>query len=89
MGLLLVVALFMFANARAARMVSERWEIDDDPPWPRVWLVVAIDAAILIAIGIVSSWWAALALVPIVAILVMVSVRRHPSGRGDRQLSSG
>jgi hypothetical protein len=74
---ILVVVLFHLLNARAARIVGERWGIDAGTPGPRLALVIAFDAFILVAVGVATGVWAAIALVPVAATIVMVVLRGH------------
>ena len=73
--LLIAVVLLLLANARAARQVGERFGVDAAVGVPHLALVLAIDVVILVVVGIVSSGWAVLALVPVVATVVLVALR--------------
>ena len=60
-------------------MVGDRWGIDTRTPGPGLALVIALDAFILVAFGIATGVWAALALLPVAATVVMVVLRDHRS----------
>jgi hypothetical protein len=72
---IVVVVLFHLLNSRAARVVGERWGIDAATPGPRLAIVIALDLLILVAFGVATGAWAALALLPIAATIVMVVLR--------------
>jgi hypothetical protein len=72
---LIVVVLFHLLNARAARIVGDRWGIDASVPGPRLALVIALDALIIVAFGIATGVWAAVALLPVAATIVMMVLR--------------
>jgi uncharacterized membrane protein len=81
------VAAFTFANARAARIVSERWHID--APAPSVGAILLVDAALLAVIAVLAGTWTVLAVWPLLAASTLVAVRwgSRPlrSARGERQ----
>jgi len=72
---LVVVVLFHLLNARAARIVGDRWGIDASVPGPRLAIVIALDALIIVAFGIATGVWAAVALLPVAATIVMMVLR--------------
>jgi hypothetical protein len=69
---LVVVVLFHLLNARAARIVGDRWGIDASVPGPRLAIVIALDALIIVAFGVATGVWAAVALLPVAATIVMM-----------------
>lgn len=74
--LLAVVVLFHVANARAARTVGDRWATDTSVRGPRLALVLALDAVLVLAFAIARGGaWAAIALLPVAATIVMVILR--------------
>jgi hypothetical protein len=72
---LVVVVLFHLLNARAARIVGDRWGIDASVPGPRLAIVIALDALIIVAFGVATGVWAAVALLPVAATIVMMVLR--------------
>jgi hypothetical protein len=80
LGYVLVIG-FCLANARAARIVGERWGIDTAVALPRIGWIIAVDAVIVIAYGVVSGSWAALALLPLVATVLLVALRWRGGSR--------
>jgi hypothetical protein len=80
-----VVALFHLLNARAARIVGDRWGIDASLPGPRLAIVIALDALLIVAFGVATGAWAAVALLPVAATIVMMVLRaQHRSEKGTR-----
>jgi len=80
-----VVALFHLLNARAMRIVGDRWGIDASVPGPRLAIVIALDALLIVAFGIATGVWAAVALLPVAATMVMMVLRaQHGSERETR-----
>lgn len=80
-----VVALFHLLNARAMRIVGDRWGIDASVPGPRLAIVIALDAMLIVAFGIATGVWAAVALLPVAATMVMMVLRaQHGSERETR-----
>ena len=77
MWFIVLVVLFHLMNARAARLVGDRWGIDASIRGPRLALVIALDAFVLVAFGIATGAWAAIALLPVAAIVVMGVLRAH------------
>ena len=80
---LVVVVLFHLLNARAARIVGDRWGIDASVPGPRLAIVIALDALIIVAFGIATGVWAAIALLPVAATIVMVVLRDHRRSQAE------
>ena len=72
---LAVVVLFHLLNARAARIVGDRWGIDPSVPGPRLAIVIALDALIIVAFGFATGVWAAVALLPVAATIAMMVLR--------------
>ena len=70
-----VVALFHLLNARAMRIVGDRWGIDASVPGPRLAIVIALDALLIVAFGVATGVWAAVALLPVAATMVMMVLR--------------
>ena len=68
---------FHLLNARAARVVGDRWGIDATVPGPRLAIVIALDALVIVAFAIATGVWAAVALLPVAATIVMVVLRAH------------
>ena len=77
MWFVLLVVAFHLLNARAARIVGDRWGIDAATSGPRLALVIALDGFLVVAFGIATDSWAAIALLPIAAIVVMSVLRAH------------
>jgi hypothetical protein len=77
------VAVFTFANARAARIVSERWRIDS--PVPSVGAILVVDAALLVIVAILARTWTFLAAWPLLAASTLIAVRlgSRPSRSSD------
>ena len=74
---LVFVVAFHLLNARAARIVGDRYGIDTAVPGPRLALVIALDAFVIVAVAIATGVWAAVALLPVAATIVMVVLRGH------------
>ena len=72
-----VVVLFHLLNARAARMVGDRWGVDASVPGPRLAIVIALNAFVIVAFAIATGVWAAIALLPVAATIVMMVLRAH------------
>ncbi|HYG72534.1 MAG TPA: hypothetical protein VEC15_09685 [Actinomycetota bacterium] len=86
--LILAVVLFTVANARAARLVGERWGIDTAIAWRHLALVLVLDVVILVAVGTTGSVWTAVALLPVVATIVFASLRAAGRSRGTGRAQS-
>jgi len=84
LGFIVFAFLFVLANARVARIVGERWEIEASVAAPRWGLLIAADVVIWVVIGELTSRTAALALAPIVALLTYLAIRRARPRVGTR-----
>jgi peptidoglycan/LPS O-acetylase OafA/YrhL len=86
-----MILVFCLANARAARIVGERWGIDTAVALPRVGSIILVDAVVVIVYGAVTGNWAALAVLPLLATVLLVALRwrggSRPLGVGGRPQS--
>jgi hypothetical protein len=76
-----LILVFALANARAARIVGDRWGIDTAVALPRIAAVFAVDLVVVVVFGLISGRWAALAILPLLAAVMLVALRWRGGAR--------